>query len=456
LREILKKKLKKKKIKEINKMSAFIIFYLLLKTSFATAEDSALGIRDVLKIALEHNPKILAAKEKLSQYEAQKNLNKSYLYPNLTWILGGNYQKDAVYTGSPKFNGDSYNIYSSDLKFNQLLYGKGVISSIILSDYDRKIQETNIEIEERTLTQNVIESFYRYLLNQQSILNLKKYQDIIQKSLATSTKRYQMGRGQLLDILQVKTQLALLDPQIEQAKNQVLIASQQLINYMGNTEEMEFKLKGSVRTLLLKDIQKVINLKKFKLPEYELNYLQLNQLDYAKDIALAKDYPTVKLVGDYLYNNYKKAELFSDYSHAWAIQVQVSIPIFSGFSSSDQSAIIATQKKQLIFARKDLEDSLSLKQISSLRNLETAEASLMSSESAVKLSEEALAEASRIYKLSQIDFLQFLAVQQSALQAKSSLDQLKFQTIIAYTNYFVATGQPLSVLLDLLTASDIR
>ncbi len=436
-------------------MKAVIIFYLIFNSLLASAEISVLGIKDVLKIAIDHNPKILAAKEKLFQYENQKSLNKSYLYPNLSWNFGGTYQKDALYNGSPKFNGDPYNFYSSDLKLNQLLYGKGALSAISLYDYDRKIQEATVELEERSLTQNVIESFYRYILNQQTLLNLQKNQDIIQKSLATSTKRYQMGRGQLLDILQVKTQLALLGPQIEQAKNQLVIASQQLINYMGISEGDEFKLKGSIRTLLLKDIKKVIDLNKFKLPEYEINRLQLAQLDYAKDVALAKDYPTVKFLGDYLYNNYKKSELFSDYSHAWAIQLQVSIPLFSGFSSGDQRSIINSQKNQLILARKDLEDSLSLKQISSLRNLETAETSLVSSELAVKLGEAAQAEASRIYKLSQIDFLQFLAVQQSALQAKSSLDQLKFQTVLAYSNYFVATGQPLSVLLDLLTANDV-
>ena len=91
------------------------------------------------------------------------------------------------------------------------------------------------------------------------------------------------------------------------------------------------------------------------------------------------------------------------------------------------------------------------KQVSSLKNLQTSEASLVSSEAAVRLSEQSQNEAARLYKLSQIDFLQFLTVQQAALQAKTSLDQLKFQTILAYSNYFVATGQPLRKLVDILT-----
>jgi outer membrane protein TolC len=255
----------------------------------------------------------------------------------------------------------------------------------------------------------------------------------------------------MLDILQVKTQLALIEPQIEQAKSQFVIAGQQLVNYMGEKENPNLKIKGRLRALLLKDVQKYIDLKNYRLPEYEVNQLQLTQLDFNRDVTLGKNFPTIKLLGDYLYTNYKKAEMFSDYSRAWVIQLQLSIPLFSGFSSNQEKAILNSQESQLRIAKHDLENSLVLKQVSSLRNLETTETSMVSSELAVKLADEAQNEASRLYKLSQIDFLQFLSVQQAALQAKSSLDQLKYQSIIAYTNYFVATGQPLNVLVDILT-----
>lgn len=411
---------------------------------------NVLDLKEVIRIAKENNPRILAAKEKLNQYESQKYLAASSIYPTLNWILNGNYQKDAVYTGTPKFNGDPYNTYGSDLKLSQTLFAKGLFSAVSSSDYDKKIQQVNVEIAERDLTQNIIEAFYRFILNQQALENLLKNQDIVQKSLATSQSRYQKGRGQMLDILQVKTQLALIQPQIEQAKNQYTVAAQQLINFMGEKEHPELKIKGALKTLHLANIQKMIDLKNFRLPEYDLNQLQLTQLDYNRDVTLGKYFPNIKLVGDYLYNNYKKADLFSDYSHAWAISLQLTIPLFSGFSSSQERAILASQDSQLRIARHDLETSLSLKQVSSLRDLETVEASLVSSESAVKLAEQAQDEGGRLYRLSQIDFLQYLTVQQSALQAKTNFDKLKYQSIVAYSNYFVASGQSLDKLVDVL------
>lgn len=429
-----------------------ICFFILVLINFniIASEGPAFDLKEIIKIATTNNPTLLAAKEKVHQYEAQKKLTTSPLYPSLSWTLGGNYQKDAVYTGTPKFGGDPYNLYSSDLKLTQTLFTKGLWSAIRVVDFDKKIQLANIEILERTLTQNVIEAFYRFILNQQSLETLLKNQEIIQKALLTSNQRYQKGRGQLLDVLQVKTQLALIQPQVEQAKNQFEIAAQQLINYMGEKEHANLKIKGQLKLLLLKEVQKVLDLQNYYLPEYEINQLQLTQLDFSREVTTGKDFPTVKLVGDYLYNNYKKSDIFSDYSHAWAVQVQLNVPLFSGFSSNQERSIYTSQKSQLRIARRDLEDALSLKQVTSFKNVKSAEISLVSSAEAVKLAGESQNEASRLYKLSQIDFLQFLTVQQAALQAQLSFNLLKFQSIVAYSNYFVATGQPITRLVDLL------
>ncbi len=437
-------------------MRIFVYTFLISLLPQALMAAAPMTLKDVLQVAKAANPKIVAAQEKINQYDAQKSLTKSYIFPTLSWSLGGTYLKDAVYTGSPKFSGDPYNIYASDLKLSQTLYAKGLYSAVSQAEYDKKIQLVNLSIAERDLTQNVIEAFYRFILNQHALENLLKNQDILQKSLGTSTARYERGRGLMLDILQVKTQLALIEPQIENAKNQFVIAGQQLINFMGENAHDNLKLKGKLKTILLKDVQKYLDLKNIHLPEYELNQLQLTQLEYTRDITLGKNYPTIKLVGDYLYNNYKKAELFSDYSNAWAIQLQLVIPLFSGFSSNDERAILASQDTQLRIARRDLENSLNLKQVSSMQNLEASETSISSAEVAVKLANQAQDEASRMYKLSQIDFLQYLTVQQSALQANSSYDQLKYQSIIAYSNYFVASGQSLNILVDILSEEGVK
>ena len=436
--------------------SLAVLFLISVSLTYANDQSNVYDLKKILTTARKNNPALQLTAEKLNQIDYQKSLTISNLYPTVGWTLGSTYEKDAVYTGTPKFGGDRYNLYNSDLKLNQTLYAYGSLSAVKQSDYDRKIQALNLEIQQRSLDQSVIEAFYRFVLNQHILENLTKSQDIIHKSLATANDRYRTGRGQLLDVLQVKTQLALLSPQIDQAKNQLDIAGNQLSYYMGETDHSNFQLKGKLKSLYLNEIQKHIDLKNFHLPEYDVNHLQIESLDLTRDITLGKEYPTVKLVGDYLYNNYKKSELFSDYSHSWAIQLQLNIPLFSGLSSTFEKQIISSQAVQLYRAKKDLENALNLNQVSSLRNLQTAETSLVSAQQAVDLAEASQKEASRNYRLATIDFLQFLSVEQAALQARTTLDQLKYQSIVAYSNYFAASGQSLSILVDILNDEGLK
>lgn len=427
------------------------IIYFQIQLTFA---NNPLSLKDILTITLDHNPQILAAKEKTNQIESQKDLALSSFYPNLTWNLDGNYLKDALFTKNPKFGGDPYNTYSSDFKLTQTLYARGVLSAVKYAEYDQKIQSSKILIVERELTQNVIEVFYRFILNQQLLEYLNKNQDLLKKSLVTSSSRYQRGRGLLLDVLQIKTQLALIEPRLESAKAQIVIAAQELISLMGGDERPGLKLKGRLKTILLANIKKYMNTDKYKIPEYELNLLQISQIDQSRNIVLGKYAPSVRLVGDYMYDNYEKSELFSDYSNSWAIQLQLVVPLFNGFASNHQSAILTSQEAQLRMANKQLENDFNLKQIAGLKDLERSELSLVSLETAVKLSIKAQEEASRMYKLSQIDFLQYLTIQQAEVQAKTSLDLMQYQSIVAYSNYFIAAGQSLSILVDILNSND--
>jgi outer membrane protein len=423
-----------------------LIFILPMLT-----QASELTLKEVVQKALDFNPTIVAAKESIHQQEGQKSLAKSNLYPLLTFNLEGAYRKDAVFTGGPKFGGDPYNTYESNLELSQILYRKGLISNVNVEDYNIQIQKVNVEKAERDLTKNVISAFYKYVLDRQNLENLKKTQDIIQKSLSFAQKRYETGRGEMLDVIQTKTQLALLQPQITRAQDEFESDALNLINLMGERDNASFKVRGELKKLLYKDVEPYVDLNNFYFPEYQINTLSSEQLGQEKNFILGKNFPTVELVGNYDYNNYKKADLFSAYSKSWAVAVQLHIPIFSGFSSFAERSILASRDLQLKISRRELENNLIFDQANSLKTLKNAEASLVSAEAAVKLSVLAQNEANRLYRFSQIDLLQFFSVQQDALQALSNLDNLKYASILAYSNYFSSSGQPMNKLVDILS-----
>jgi outer membrane protein TolC len=429
----------------------YFAFFLVINFQFPlNAETKILDLKGLIQLAKEKNPQIIESRDKIELYEFQTKLLTTSLYPTINWNLNGNYQKDAVYKGSASFNGKPYNQYGSDLKISQTLYAYGSLSAINKADFDKKIQNLNSSIVERDITVNIINSFYKLLLYRELFENLNHSKEIIQKSLSTAEARFKSGRGQLLDVLQVKTQLALIEPKIEDAKNQVEIAANNIAYFTGEKNIQGIKITGELKKLNFDSIIKTINQNEIMRYEYAINELKLNQLDYTKDVTNGANYPTVKFVGDYLFNNYKKAELFSDNSHAYAISLQVNIPLFSGFSSFHEKNILNTTERNLRTEKIDLENSLALNEMVGLKNLKSAETSLVSAEKAASFAHESQLEAAKNYKLATIDFLQFLSVEQSAVDAYSSLLQLKYQSIIAFTNYFVATGIPIYKLTDIL------
>ncbi len=433
-------------------------FTLLLTSSFfltssfaAEPNGGVITIRAAVNTALSNNPSIQKAKEVLNYDIAETSLIRTSLYPTLNFTTTGLYKKDsplADYTAN--FGGEGYNSYNLDLKLNQPLFAYGSLAAVTNSDYNRKINQIDVELAERDLTNQVIQAFYQVILDHKILDLLNRQLDVLQETLKTSQNRYQTGRGQLLDVLQVKTQMALLKPQIITAKNSIDSAAAKLSTLMGEVSQNEAKIKGRLVRIPRAVIDATVNLKHSSLPELERIRMQRLQLNELKDVTWGKHYPNLALVGDLGSNSYTKSEIFSNYSQFWSVGLQLTIPIFSGFSSSYEQKALSSQDYQLEYQARDTIANLELSQLTARKTLESSDASLSSAEEASNLARESVAEAKRNYRLATIDFLIFLSVQNSQLTADTSFFNTEYGSIQAITNYFIASGQSLSKLIDLL------
>lgn len=433
----------------------------LSKLSYATESLSAqadgqtnanvITIKDAIDTAINNNPTISQAKEVLNQDKAATSLVRSNLLPVLNLNGTALYQQQGPQaTNTAAFGGTPYNSYNVDLHLSQPLFAYGSLAAVRNADYTRQINTVDIELAERNLANQVIQAFYNVILDQKLLDLLNRQLDVLQETLKTSQNRYRTGRGQLLDVLQVKTQMALLKPQIITAKNTIVTSAASLSTLMGGIPQTETKLRGRLVRIPLTVIDTNVDLKHSRLPELErirLSRLQLNEL---KDLTWGKHYPNLALVGDLGSNSFTKADIFSNYSQFWSVGLSLTIPIFSGFSSSYEQRGLASQDYQLEYQARGETQNLELAQLTSRKTLESSEASLSSAEEASNLARESVAEAKRNYRLATIDFLVFLTVQTSQLNADQSFFQTEYNTILAMTNYFIASGQPLVKLIDLL------
>jgi outer membrane protein len=411
-----------------------------------------LTVGDAVDRAIQANQNVLYYRERIDEADSGISYAKSSIFPVLNGVVTGEREKDAVNLGSAKFGGSAYNNYSAQITLVQPLYRAGLISGGIgVAEKEKAIRTEDLETTERDLTLSVIEAFYTVLESEQLTQFVKQTLDVEQESLSTAQEYFRIGRGQLIDVLQIKTQIALLYPQLASAENTTKNSAAQLTALLHAGQTSNLNLSGDLNPVKTQEIAKLVATKK-ELPEITRNKELISQFDDTIKVQMSVNYPSLNIIGGIGRTAYTQSDLFNDYSTGWSIGLQLNIPLFSGLSSIFQRHVLARQAGELEYQYHYLLDTLSSNQVQAERNLDTAATVLQSSQSAAEFSAASLREAQRDFRLQTISYLQLLTSQQSYLQAESSYVQAKYSYIDSVAKYFVATGIPISGLVTVLTS----
>lgn len=435
---------------------SFVSILAIFAFTWNFAIAAPLDLKNAVSTGISANPLVMSAREKLQELSFETSLTRSTIFPTLSVQSSATYKKDRVANrtaSSVPFGGEPYNQYNATLKLEQPLFQWGSFAAVRSSSLEEQVAEANARIAERNLVRDIIKAFYKLSLQQNLIGILLDEQKVVNESLKTAQNRLRMG-GKKVDLLQVKVQAALLKPRIETARIDLSSSAAELAKLMGQTEGTNFELKGRLPFLRSKEIESKINLKEYSLPELDRLRHAREQLDESRSVLLGKHLPNLSLVGDYAFDNYSKSDLFDSASNAWSVQLLLKVPLFSGFSSIYERKATNSREMQIELSERELRNQVSLDQIKARQALEAAELSLVSAAEAASLAKESLSEGRRDFNYGIIDFLQYLQVQRSNFEAATSLNQLKYDNITALTDYFVASGQALSTLVELLSIEE--
>lgn len=428
---------------------------LLSLLTAAPASAALLDLTAAVDQAVRNSPVLREAREKQNQFRFEASVSRASLFPLIEATGNAAHRKDTVANriagGAILFGGDPYNLYSFGITAEQPLFVWGSLAAVRQAGIDHDVSTLDQEITARDLTRDVISAYYRVVLNENFIrINLEQ-EEVTKEALNTARTRLGLG-GRRLDLLQVRTRLALIRPQIEKARNDLATAAAELAKLMGDTSLANFQLRDSIPKLLLSDVEKELNLKEFHLPELDKLRLSRERLDEQRTIILGKQLPSLRFRGQYNFENYTKAEIFDPAARSWSAGLVLSVPIFSGLSSIFERKSVNAQDAQLEAQEKDTSNALTLAQVRSRKVLDSAGVSLGFAEEAAGLARDSMGQAARDYRFGQIDFLQYLQVQQSNFEALTSLQQWKYDNIVALTDYFRSSGQPISLLVNKLNA----
>lgn len=435
------------------------LFIFLTLFSFSTfaqkvedKEVKKIGLQEAFEIARRENPTYLQIKESLNQSVSSISLTKSSVFPVITATAAVQRKKDAEGVSGTISSGVAHDEYNAGLHLNQPLYTRGMLSAVDSAEKDYKITQLNSKIYERDLGTSVIQSYYQIVLNLRTFSALERQQAIVEESLKVTEHRKQIGRSQQLDVYQIRTQISLLRSQVVDAKNLIDVGKINFSNFLG-APKRPYEVEDKLSIPDFDEAMIKVSSYNILLPELEQNKIQILQIEDQRDILWGKNLPSLNLLGDYNFQTNHASELIREKSNSWDVGVFLTMPLFSGLSSSDERAILLSRKKQLEYSGKNVENQNSLQVVTSKKQLENALENVKAGIEALDYARQSSRESIKQYKNSTIDLLQFLTVQNSYVQAELALNNSKYNYIIALTNFYVSSGVSMDDLIAFLESS---
>ncbi|MBS1961218.1 MAG: TolC family protein [Bdellovibrionales bacterium] len=412
---------------------------------------SVLTLRQAVDRALGANPSVVEAREKVQEQKSFHSAGISALFPRLNGTLRGERRKDSVLTGLAAFNGEAYNQYEASLQLVQPIYnGGGLWSGLTSLSRARTVADLDLKIAERDTTVDVIAAYYTVLMNQEKLAALRNNRKIQDESLGVAKHRANIGRGQTLDVLEMKTQIALLDSKIAQTEADLKTAVVGLMLLFADRTTTAVDLKGSLRPKGLREFLAKTKDRPYEIYEFSRIAAVRDQTEATNKTSLAKYWPQLNFVGNYGRVSNTRADLTNDFANAWSYGLELTIPIFSGLSSVAEGNAYASQLKQIEIQEARVKDAAAFAETKAMHDLQAAEGTIQTSADALDLANQAMKEAARNYRYSTIDYLRYLSIQQSLLDTQVAYQTAELTYITSIAHYLVATGHDVGELVGVL------
>jgi outer membrane protein len=368
---------------------------MLLVSQIGFAE--AMTLESAISLILSSQPKLKLEKEKLNQIDAQQRGLFATALPSLSSSVTYTRKEDALSSASALFNGNSYNSYTGLIEATVPIYSGGKLGSARrAARKDEELQKIQIQKTERDLTVDGVLIFHKVLLAQRTLETTQRLKDIQVKLLATGQRRFRVGNESKLAVLQIKTGLALLEPQITQAKNDLSIVASELADMAGLDKLDELSISGRLGPW---SFQIPIARKAEERPEWKTLQLNLARIDDERGVTLSKHFPQIAGFANLGRNGYEMSDLADSNNTAWNAGLKLTIPLFSGMQSVYERRELRSREMQLEYQLQSEAKELELERVRAMRGFEDAREVENASLTAFKQAQEAVGVAQRNYQV---------------------------------------------------------
>ncbi len=434
------------------------LFSVALLTAVVTtsvAEPLQLTLDRAIEIALDENPTIKIANLEVERYDYVRKTTMGTLLPQIS--LDGAYDhtlKSQALARGFSFGGDQYATLTASGTISLALYAPAVYRTLKMNATEAESAVEDARASRIDLVAAVKDSYYGVLLAERSLEVLEESSTTSKQTVDETQIKFDNGLSSEYDLLTAQVQYSNLQPTIMQTRASIAIAKDLLKMYLSIPQDIEIEVMGHLREMQNEAILAANNLSRDISENSSLRSLALTQdmLSHQLRINNASRLPTLGAYGQVSHTG-NNMESFSyesllggtttttevDNSFFWQTPVyaglSLSIPIFSGLSTSSRSRQIKNQIKQVELQKAYAEQSVSLSLSTAISNIHTARETLYAQQQTLSQATKAYSISSTRYNAGAGTILELNSAQLALTQSELNLSQAIYDLLTARSEY---------------------
>jgi len=447
--------------KNNNYFAFSLLFSLILLSTMAYGQQAntdtiALTVEDAKEMAIEQNPTIRASKLGTTSAEHQLNESRGNLLPHFN--ISGSFDKNIIRPtmylpfmeemGQDPYVevGTEYNVRAA-LSGSMPVYSPAAYANINADRKEVELAEEEYRGSKIDLAFDVQQAYFNALLTKESKNVIKNRYNNALENLNYTRKMHSQGVVSEYDKIRAEVETENLEPEVKEMENAYEMAVDRVKTMIGMNKDQPVKLEGD----LLNATESYIAQFQIVEPERQLaNNPEIRQMSLNKDVMkeqskaiMATALPSVNAVGNYNYTADPDDLKISDYHwvESFSAGLQISIPIFQGFTVKNRAKQMDVAVKQLGLQKDHVEDNLRMQLNNILKRFEVAVENADKAEKNVELAERGHGIAKTRYKSGQGNLLEVNDSEVALTQARFNLIQAKYDILMAIIEYEKFVGE---------------
>ena len=333
-----------------------------------------LDLGRAVELALERNPALRAAEERIDEVVGGVEEARAEAFPQIAVTGSWSRSRNPAFLNNPDFEeiveqfpgGDfepsEQELWSGALEVSQPLYTFGKIEAAIrLARLAGAVTEAQIEAARLETALAAAEAYFELLAAERAVEVVEAQQRARREALEVVEARYEIGEATRLEQLRSRSSLAELGPVLASRRGDVEVAVARLRVELGLPEGIRPVARGAERELPPpRELDALLELALDRRPELDDLRIQREGLEKQQQVTRSDGLPQIEFNGRYG-RQVRLTENFTDPLFAdWSVAVGLRWEFFDGGRRKGRIAQLESQRQQLGWELRDLENRIVL------------------------------------------------------------------------------------------------